>query len=410
MTDNLNVSLNSSKKSLICNHCMYDCVTYENMKDHYRSEFHKYNLNRVTMNLNPLNFEEYTKKKEMYQKLTVKPIAPVETSVILKCEICVKSFLTRNKFQEHMASKTHKKAQENFQQNPVVRTPKNLEEEKTTIDDISICLFCNSKSESLESNIMHMMDKHKLSVPLFFCVKNFKGMVKLMAKKIITYISCLTCDCQNFKNYRGLQNHMMDKGHTSVNDEDIEEFFYRFYDKKSLLSVKDKSLRITKEYKILKFKLKMKKVKKVKKSEEDGWSTVSEEEEENTDITPSHEATVQTTKKLKKKDVEEVYESGSESEDDYEPITLPNGELLLENGTIVGNKIYQTYYKQRFHSNKYERLVDKIRVARMKRIKTKPIKINRVGPKIKYYTVKDSNKSSFIRINSLFKACKQVNV
>lgn len=64
MSNVLDTSLNTSKKSLICNHCMYDCENYDNMKDHYKSEFHKYNLNRVTMNLNPLNHEEFLKKKE----------------------------------------------------------------------------------------------------------------------------------------------------------------------------------------------------------------------------------------------------------------------------------------------------------------------------------------------------------
>jgi hypothetical protein len=259
-------------------------------------------------------------------------------------------------------------------------------------------------------------------------VKNFKGMIKLMAKKIFTYVSCLTCDSQNFKNYRGLQNHMMDKGHSSVNEEDLEEFFYKFYDKKSLLSVKDRGLRKTNEFQILKIKLKMKKVRKVKKTDDEGWSTVSEGEEdskmsvENTNETlvdtnvknsgvsrvdPSNSTKVKT---LKKKDVEEVNQSESDSEDEYEPITLPNGELLLENGTILGNKIYQVYYKQRFRINKYDKLVDKVKLERRKKLKkiSKALRSNQV--KIKYFSVKDSNKSSFERVNTLFKACKQVNV
>ena len=35
-------------------------------------------------------------------------------------------------------------------------------------------------------------------------------------------------------------------------------------------------------------------------------------------------------------------------------MTLPNGELLLQDGTTLGNKEYKVYYKQKFHFNKYE--------------------------------------------------------
>ena len=65
----LNQSLNKSfRQNMMCNHCMYVCKSYEEMKEHYKSEFHKYNLNRVTMNLNPLLYEDYLKKKEMFMK------------------------------------------------------------------------------------------------------------------------------------------------------------------------------------------------------------------------------------------------------------------------------------------------------------------------------------------------------
>ena len=67
----MNKSLNKSfRQNMMCNHCMYVCKSYEEMKEHYKSEFHKYNLNRVTMNLNPLLYEDYLKKKRnIYEKI-----------------------------------------------------------------------------------------------------------------------------------------------------------------------------------------------------------------------------------------------------------------------------------------------------------------------------------------------------
>ncbi len=64
----LNESLNKSRTNMMCNHCLYVSKTYEEMKEHYKSEFHKYNLNRVTMNLAPLSFEDYKRKKEFFMK------------------------------------------------------------------------------------------------------------------------------------------------------------------------------------------------------------------------------------------------------------------------------------------------------------------------------------------------------
>ena len=395
---------------------MYDCLSYDHMKEHYRSDFHKYNLNRVTMNLNPLTFPEYTKKKEIYQKLhesKAKPVNPNTSMVIesLKCDLCRKAFAGNNKFNEHMTSRAHKKAEEEFKAKPVVvNTVRRTEEEKTTHDDVCICLFCNFQSATVEINIVHMIEEHKFDVPLIFCVKNIKGMLRLMAKKIVTYGACLECDAQNFKNYKGLQNHMVDKQHTRVNQEDLEEFLYKFYDRKSLLSITDRGLKKLKEYKILKMKLKMKKVKKIVKEikeDEEDWQTASEGEEDATNPTTT---TVRTSKIIKDVDIkEEVYDS--DSEDEYEPVELPNGELLLENGTIVGNKLYNVYYKQRHQINKYAKHQDVARMNRMKVLKTRPEPRNkRNGPSLKYYTVRDSNKSSFIRVNTLFKACKQVNV
>jgi len=62
-TSQLNNSLNTSKKILYCNHCMADCESQEQMREHYKSEFHKYNLSRVTSNLNPLSYEDFMRKK-----------------------------------------------------------------------------------------------------------------------------------------------------------------------------------------------------------------------------------------------------------------------------------------------------------------------------------------------------------
>lgn len=116
---------------------------------------------------------------------------------------------------EHLKSKSHiavsKKFEENIKNNILCKpiTEKKEETLLTTLDDISVCLFCNVKNESLEKNIFHMLDVHKLEIPVRQAVKNAKGFLKILADKVFKYKACIYCDAQNFGSYKSLQNHMV---------------------------------------------------------------------------------------------------------------------------------------------------------------------------------------------------------
>ena len=383
----LNQSLNKSRTNMMCNHCLYVSKTYEEMKEHYKSEFHKYNLNRVTMNLAPLSFEDYKRKKDFFMK-KMEEKKKAEESLKLKsqnlfCEICSKKFNSSKKLEEHLNSKNHlknkaKKDEEKKDEISEISTsskneikePKNKEPEKTTLDDITCCLFCNFKSDNLKNNFYHMVQMHNLEIPFIFYIKNYEELIKILAKKIFVYHACFTCDTQRFETIRSLQRHMLSKGHTVINDKDLDEFLYKYYDIKKLLSIKDKNKRKSKEFKILSLRAKVAKVLNEKNLEGDEWEEIK----------------------------------SNEDEDEYEPMTLPNGELLLENGTTLGNKEFKIYYKQKFHINKYEELQkkhkerNKERKLRMKRRDQvrKNIKRN-----VNYKVLKGSNKGNFDRINKL---------
>ena len=383
----LNESINKSRTNMMCNHCLYVSKTYEEMKEHYKSEFHKYNLNRVTMNLAPLSYEDYKRKKDFFMK-KMEEKKKAEENLKLKsqnlfCEICSKKFNSSKKLEEHLNSKNHlknkaKKDEEKKDEISEISTsskneikePKNKEPEKTTLDDITCCLFCNFKSDNLKNNFYHMVQMHNLEIPFIFYIKNYEELIKILAKKMFVYHACFTCDTQRFETIRSLQRHMLSKGHTVINDKDLDEFLYKYYDIKKLLSIKDKNKRKSKEFKILSLRAKVAKVLNEKNLEGDEWEEIK----------------------------------SNEDEDEYEPMTLPNGELLLENGTTLGNKEFKIYYKQKFHINKYEELQkkhkerNKERKLRMKRRDQvrKNIKRN-----VNYKVLKGSNKGNFDRINKL---------
>ena len=384
----INESMNKSRTNMMCNHCLYVSKTYEEMKEHYKSEFHKYNLNRVTMNLAPLSFEDYKRKKDFFMK---KLEEKQKTEEVLKlqtqnlyCDICSKKFNSQKKLQEHLLSKTHlknkakKDEQKKTKEEDIstsstneIKEAKNQEPEKTTLDDITYCLFCNFKSENLKNNFYHMVQTHNLEIPFIFYIKNYEDLIKIFAKKIFSYHACFTCDTQRFETIKALQKHMLSKGHTVVNNKDLDEFLFKYYDLKKLLSIKDKNKRRSKEFKILILRARVAKELKEKNLEgDDEWEEIKSDEED----------------------------------DDYEPLTLPNGELMLEDGTTLGNKEFKIYYKQRFHVNKYQelqkehKLRNKERKLRMKRRDQvrKNIKRN-----VNYRVLKGSNKGNFDRINKL---------
>lgn len=393
-----------ARKSMICNHCTFDCENYEKMKEHYKSEFHKYNLNRVTMNLNPLIYSEYLKKKESYQK-KMEEMAKLKTQPIQiekKCDLCKKKFSSVQKYNEHIQSKAHIRIESEMKEKEketgsiITETQKGKYGDKTTLDDETICLFCNIKHESLEKNIFHMVDIHKLDVPFLFCIENYHKLIELLAKKIFKHKACLTCDTQKFNSYYSLQSHMIDKAHTRISKEDLDEYLYKFYDMKKLLALKDTNVRKMEEFKVLSLRHKVanrlkENKKKIKEEDDDEWEEEIEETEK------------------KQKPINEIKKNAKEkeeSDDDYEPMELPNGELLLEDGTVLGSKIYTVYYKQRIHLSKYDDLQKKVKESlTAKRIKKQ--RIHRNDYRRVRNSLQGSNKSNFQRINSLFKAAPQ---
>ena len=164
---------------------------------------------------------------------------------------------------------------------------------------------------------------------------------------------------------------MLSKGHTVVNNKDLDEFLFKYYDIKKLLSIKDKNKRRSKEFKILLLRLRVAKELKEKNLEgDDEWEEIKSDE----------------------------------GDDDYEPMTLPNGELMLEDGTTLGNKEYKIYYKQRFHINKYQELQKEHKIRnkeRKLRMKRRDQVRKNIKRNVNYRVLKGSNKGNFDRINKL---------
>ena len=163
------------------------------------------------------------------------------------CDICKKSFSSKNAFDQHERSKRHikglKKFEEDFQNAPeepvapavIVDDTKPEEkddsEEKSEFEpeeyefDPKRCLFCGAIHESMEESLFcicfsfrclaHMAKKHVFIIPDRDSLIDLEGLLDYLGQKISVGCVCIGCN-HGFKSPFAVRAHMLDKGHTRI--------------------------------------------------------------------------------------------------------------------------------------------------------------------------------------------------
>ncbi|KAI2805956.1 hypothetical protein RDWZM_009402 [Blomia tropicalis] len=261
-------------QKLTCLTCRVSLATAENQRDHYKTEWHIYNLKRKLTQLIPLTEEEY--KDVVAKHSQVNQSTASNENKTFHCEICSKLFNNEKAFVQHNSSKRHqlqsvkgkpksRNTSESETYKPVlveeVTENKSPEPEDVVIIDgdandfndsdweevddddqelegipLTECLFCSEISESMESNLDHMSRMHSFFVPdIEFCI-DIKRLLNYLGIKIASGFCCLFCSehGKQFASKKSAQQHMIDKGHTKIKfmdygTEQVEEF-EEFYD------------------------------------------------------------------------------------------------------------------------------------------------------------------------------------
>lgn len=79
----------------------------------------------------------------------------------------------------------------------------------TTLDDQTVCLFSNHKSETIEDNLKYMENNYGFFIIEAKSCVNKKGLLKYLGRLVHKKFKCITCD-KTFKSGRDTQNHMID--------------------------------------------------------------------------------------------------------------------------------------------------------------------------------------------------------
>eukprot|EP00042_Codosiga_hollandica_P029627 m.165449 g.165449 ORF g.165449 m.165449 type:complete len:393 (-) comp53120_c0_seq3:196-1374(-) len=238
-----------------CISCRVAFANGDVQREHYRSDWHRYNLKRKIANLAPVSAVAFRDRV-----LAQRELDTTETKVdpSRSCEICKKKYASENAFQTHLASKKHKDTvasvkPENNQEaeadapqlhntqpagmdvsvatpaaaavDPASTQPSEeagTEEAEEAAAGLKItnCIFCPIESESLEANVEHMTVVHSFFVPEIEYLQDLSGLIAYLQEKVGDFHMCLRCNGRGrkFHSLTSVRQHMLEKGHVHLDD------------------------------------------------------------------------------------------------------------------------------------------------------------------------------------------------
>ncbi|KAI7828221.1 C2H2 type zinc-finger-domain-containing protein [Gamsiella multidivaricata] len=234
-----------------CLACHVAFKTADIQREHYRSDWHRYNLKRKMVELPPVTAEMFTQKAVAQQQKAADDQAAAAVSSN-ECKTCRKSYSSENAYQNHLASKKHKEMEAKLKANPrpaksvekptksdvesitskmtvdLSVTDETTQEELEEIMDKKIetairleptdCLFCTEKTETFESNVEHMTKAHGFFIPDIEYLVDLEGLIKYLGEKVSVGNICLYCNGKGrqIKSLEAVRKHMVDKGHCKI--------------------------------------------------------------------------------------------------------------------------------------------------------------------------------------------------
>ncbi|KAL7295727.1 hypothetical protein TKK_0011072 [Trichogramma kaykai] len=238
----------------------FTCITcrvafrdLEVQRQHYKSDWHRYNLKRKVAELQPVTVEDFQKRVIANRK----QIDEENQSQHAFCQVCKKCFNTKNQYENHLLSKKHKENVTKVQNTSVSKdepmkqkngessnTPaailsntKDDEEDEMEVDsDVESvdsdewiedtdnpvnnndCLFCNHHSRSWVRNLKHMTLEHSFFIPDAEYCTDFRGLLIYLGEKVFGGYMCIWCNDKgkSFKSADAARTHMIDKGHCKM--------------------------------------------------------------------------------------------------------------------------------------------------------------------------------------------------
>ncbi|XP_026725967.1 zinc finger protein 622 [Trichoplusia ni] len=262
-----------------CITCQVMFKTPELQREHYKQDWHRYNLKRKVAAIPPVTLEEFELRAKEHREQSQN----VDRDESEYCKYCSKMFNTKNAYNNHLNSKKHKVSQEKYVENKedeqsghsdtdsfvkvepssntskepnkfvVVSANDSDDEEIETDSEIEEldsdeweecrilgsdslikpqdCLFCGHHSKNMVKNLKHMSEAHSFFIPdVEYCV-NIKDLLLYLGEKISRGFMCLWCNDtgKTFYSMEAVRGHMVDKGHCKMLHEGLALAEYADY-------------------------------------------------------------------------------------------------------------------------------------------------------------------------------------
>jgi len=283
------------------------------LADHYKSDWHKYNLKRREAGL-PL-LEEADFKARWEAALALRKDKEGKSN---QGTDHIKGSKKKKNKKKHAASHTDPTDSE---------TPKaqkkTVESQENPDIEPKQCLFDSHVSENLKQNVDYMQKKYGFFIPDQECLIDLEGLLGYCQEKIKLGHYCLFCE-KMFPTWQGCQKHMISKQHTKLRYEqgywEELDIFYDFKSDNASFLDHTSGGNNESENQVVEDAM--------DEDDEDGWEDISQDEggdQEDADFFEGYE--------------KEIARFGLD--------VTPLGELVFPDGRIVGHRALRRYYKQR---------------------------------------------------------------
>jgi len=219
---------------LTCITCQVKFSLADLHREHFKGDWHRYNLKRKVASLPVVTSEAFEQRKEAHEnqvKLENKEMKHEGNY----CIACGKNFKNVKAYENHIQSKKHQDMILKFESKPTHVTAFTSEDEDDSDDGMEVeevdsdeweddpilntdCLFCSHHSASLEKNLVHMTAAHSFFLPDPEFITNLEGFIDYLGAKVGQGKMCLWCNDsgKSFSAAADVQRHMVDKGHCKL--------------------------------------------------------------------------------------------------------------------------------------------------------------------------------------------------
>ncbi|KAL4074022.1 C2H2 type zinc-finger-domain-containing protein [Scleroderma citrinum] len=328
-----------------CLSCTIAFTSAEDQRVHYRSDHHRYNMKRRVSGLPPVSVVVFNQKVLERRAETAVVSSPKD----LTCDLCGKTYTTENAYRSHINSRKHKenelKTPARIRKAPITSSSSfdlpQLNEDEGDLEsalaakiatarenlDAKACLFCESVSTSISTNLEHMSSTHSFFIPDAEYLVDLPGLLTSLGEKIHIGNMCIYCNGRGreLRTLEAVRKHMVDKSHCKIAYDTEEDRLgvSDFYDFTNSYPDGNGGGRS-----------KTRDKRPQRSADEDEWEDMEDDGDEEVD------------------DVTDEHNEASDSDD------LPSGqitygdteyELVLPSGARIGHRSMKRYYDQSFY-------------------------------------------------------------